>query len=469
MRFTNSLTRVTTLLALTRFRKAWAFGAVILIAGLCSVYARQGTARRFVETVTAQPGEIRWEGVGSCSASACHGNTHPATGDQRSAVTTWTRDDPHAQAYTALWTERSKRMVALLRGKDDWTKVEPEKDALCISCHSMPAGPLAQGPKFDMTEGVGCESCHGPAGKWKEKHDLLSWQGLNEKEKAALGMKPLRNAAFRAASCASCHIGDASHEVNHDLIASGHPALFFEVSTQMAKIPKHWDPMIDKQYPDFEARLWMIGQVMGARMSLELLEARAKDEARPWPEFSEYDCLACHKSLKIDPSNPDRPRRGQAPYGEWHQPMTRVLARTGRVTDPGLLPLLDQLNAEMSKQTPNRATVATRARAAITRLDAWLEKIEKQRYDRADVRSLTNAVLTEGGKRGKVSWYEGAQYGAGLTVLNNVLADLDPAHPKAAFDLSLQPLRKAFPAPTGTDIRLDPTLRPLGTLPPALK
>ena len=59
--------------------------------------------------------------------------------------------------------------------------------------------------------------------------------------------------------------------------------------------------------------------------------------------------------------------------------------------------------------------------------------------------------------------------GAGLTVLNNVLGDLDPAHQKAAFGLSLQPLLKAFPPPTGTEIKLDPTPRPLGQLPPALK
>ena len=47
------------------------------------------------------------------------------------------------------------------------------------------------------------------------------------------------------------------------------------------------------RHPDYEAKVWALGQVIAARASLDLLESRATrairdDSTRPWPEFAEF-------------------------------------------------------------------------------------------------------------------------------------------------------------------------------------
>src|SRR5207247_8943586 len=92
--------------------------------------------------------------------------------------------------------------------------------------------------------------------------------------------------------------------------------------------------------PDFEARAWLIGQLVSARAALRLLEARAvaaaqaekqlKEDPRAevklaWPEFAEYDCFACHHGLQPPPrwrqlrGFPGR-RAGALPWGTWSTP-----------------------------------------------------------------------------------------------------------------------------------------------------
>src|SRR5262249_28854775 len=147
----------------------------------------------------------------------------------------------HAQSWFALRSDRSKQILARLNRLPSGAEARPDKEPLCLKCHAMNVPPELQGPKFDATEGVGCESCHGPAGSWKPMHDLPAWQSLSPAEKAGFGMRPLQNPAVRADVCAGCHQGSPNNEVNHDLIAAGHPALFFDVSAQMDRMPNHWD------------------------------------------------------------------------------------------------------------------------------------------------------------------------------------------------------------------------------------
>src|SRR5262249_32248915 len=141
----------------------------------------------------------------------------------------------------------------------------------------------------------------------------------------------------RALICAACHIGNGDKEVDHDLIAAGHPRLSFEFSGYMGIYAKHWPQSADRgRYSDYDAREWLIGQVASAKCAAELLETRAErakpdDGRKKWPEFSEYGCYACHKSLGVSDLKQPAPRwklvdprrrAGEVPWGTWYFSVT---------------------------------------------------------------------------------------------------------------------------------------------------
>jgi hypothetical protein len=73
---------------------------------------------------------------------------------------------PFATSVATLATARSKQIAEALQIKD------PAADARCTACHA----PLHEVPEnlrgddFKISEGVSCESCHGPAENWIRAH-----------------------------------------------------------------------------------------------------------------------------------------------------------------------------------------------------------------------------------------------------------------------------------------------------------
>src|SRR5262249_11368110 len=175
-------------------------------------------------------------------------------------------------------------------------RVSAERSALCLGCHAVAPARVSAGSPVQVADGVGCESCHGPAEKWLRPHAQGDWAKKSPAEKEALGMPPLHAAADRAAACVVCHVGTADADMNHDLIAAGHPRLNFEYATYLANMPHHW--VAKTPTPAAEARAWAVGQVVTARAALDLLAARATPP-RPWPEFAEHGCFAWHQELGV--------------------------------------------------------------------------------------------------------------------------------------------------------------------------
>jgi hypothetical protein len=79
-----------------------------------------------------------------------------------------------------------------------------------------------------MSDGVACETCHGPAQRWIRTH--VEPDATHAKN-IANGMYPTADDVQRARLCQSCHLGTAEKFVDHRMIAAGHPRLAFELDT----------------------------------------------------------------------------------------------------------------------------------------------------------------------------------------------------------------------------------------------
>ncbi len=299
---------------------------------------RTGSTHAGDDSTIAEPFEIptiestalNLVGTNSCAAGSCHGGARLSEGRSFAAYQIWMRKDPHSTAYAVLSNDRSSRMMALLYPQENGPAPHATKEARCLNCHvtTETSQDLQLLPaSHAVADGVGCESCHGPAKQWLGLHSTIEWRGLSAEAKSSLGfVDTTADLAGRAQLCANCHVGSPGRDVNHDLIAAGHPRLNFEFSAFHANLPKHWDPrslqspQIEnvENDPAFEARAWLTGQLVTAQTSLRLLQHRT--EARqPWPELSEYACFSCHHDLKENSwYQSRRGSTGRFSWGTWN-------------------------------------------------------------------------------------------------------------------------------------------------------
>lgn len=126
---------------------------LLLSLGALTVYARAD-------------GPPKYLGVVTCAGSTCHGAGRPV-GDARISQTeflSWHRDDAHSKAYRVLIEDKGQRVARNL-GIDNAANA-PE----CLTCHATFVPAEVRGKRFQLSDGVGCESCHGPASKWLGQH-----------------------------------------------------------------------------------------------------------------------------------------------------------------------------------------------------------------------------------------------------------------------------------------------------------
>jgi hypothetical protein len=350
----------------------WAFScvAVALCAWLCLAATRHEriTSASDNEVSTATP---RWLGAASCSAAACHGGPE-ATDGKRGEHTIWVEHDAHARAYNVLFNDLSQRIARNLR-----LEQPAHKSDVCLVCHASSPPNAQRGERFQVTDGVSCESCHGPAEKWLGEHYLPSWKTRAANEKKALGFKPTKNLNARAHACVTCHVGQGNADVNHDLLAAGHPPLQFEFSSYQAGMPHHWDVRDDKaRYPDLDARSWLVGQIVTAGAALELLANRAgKDKAGSWPELAEFDCRACHHDLTGRLPNESTPRLR---WNEWHADIfPEAVHSTDRKEERQYRAFERMIFAEMNTGMPDATDIALAARRAAQVLDLSASRIDQ--------------------------------------------------------------------------------------------
>jgi Cytochrome c554 and c-prime len=344
-------------------------------------------------------------GTASCSGRGCHGGLEPAPGSRvlQNEYSTWVSTDRHANAYHVLFNERSQRIAKLLG------VTAAHEEVRCLACHVTPqalAGGSAAAGREERSQGVGCEACHGPAGRWVGPHVLPAFRQLTAAAKQEqYGLTALGDLGVRTQVCAGCHIGAPpaddlpARNMNHDMIAAGHPQLHFEMGSFCANMPKHWR---GSEGPDYEARVWAVGQVGSARAALELLHHRASTPGLPWPEFAEYDCFACHHGLLDDATERWRQRRGYGkrapgslPWGDWYFSMLPALGKQNAPPDGGLLSGLEELAVALSRPRPDGKKVAELARTYADHVRAWSARLGGSKYDRAALRKLLASFASE--------------------------------------------------------------------------
>lgn len=310
----------------------------------------------------------------TCAGSGCHGGPQPGVAkpvhDGHSAYGLWLERDPHARSWESVTGPAGLAMLSRLGILDGDRILDPEGLNNCLACHNShraeptglaivasAAGPATEtdGSSTDQsrdgntqaglrveqfeplhTEGVACASCHGPAERWLASHYAADF---DPRAATADGFVLTRDPVIRARVCASCHVGDHDRDMNHDIIAAGHPALRFEMASHHARLPKHWREPREQDPAALEAELWTAGAIASADAWLALQQGRAQHATAvsTWPELAAYDCGSCHQTLRLNSDRrplADIQQRGAAKMSRWDLAPLAFWAQADLVAGP---------------------------------------------------------------------------------------------------------------------------------------
>lgn len=278
-------------LSVKRFvTRCFGVGAVIAILALAPVASAQPLPRF---------DGAQHVGVASC-AGPCHARQSAmglAVGaDMRgSEIVVWQDSDStrgrHSSAFAVLRQQR---------GRDIATKLglgAADRAAECLSCHADFPSSANRGERFQLSDGVGCEACHGGAEKWLSSHFA---PGATHAQNVANGLYDTADPGKRARLCQSCHLGasPADQYVTHRLMGAGHPRLSFELELFTNLQAHHFE---DSDYGARKpiaprGRVWAVGQAQSMGESVRLfLSDRGKTGI--FPELTFYDCHSCHRPI----------------------------------------------------------------------------------------------------------------------------------------------------------------------------
>lgn len=362
--------------------------ALLLAAALLCLLAVPSAA-------TDTPEPVKYIGPGSCAATSCHGSVKPVAGSRilQNEYSTWILQDKHSRAFQALTGEVGERMAKILK-----LGTKAEESQKCLACHVLSVAPEQRGRAFEIAEGVSCENCHGPASAWLGPHTTRDWP---HEKSVAQGMVDTRNVIHRTEKCLECHLGTKQNFVDHEMIAAGHPDLYFELDSFSAVMPRHWKvpresapgkPVEDAAWSG--VRDWSTGQAVQLRASMERLAWRATNERADkkdvWPEYAELSCFACHHSLSPAKDSwrqehgYDGRRPGDPAWNSSRYAVFRLLARQVDLTAAQELDRqLQSLSSEMSKLNPDRSAVANAALSAAPTAQHFAERLAIMQYDPA--------------------------------------------------------------------------------------
>ena len=134
---------------------------------------------------------FKYVGIKSCAAT-CH------KGDSKGRQLEIWQDSKHSKAFITLQTAEADQIA-----KDKGFSTPAAETPLCIKCHVLgkDIDPEELEDTFDKTQGVQCETCHGPGSEYKK----LSI--MKDKQQAIANGLIIHNEG--AEFCTTCHNSDS--------------------------------------------------------------------------------------------------------------------------------------------------------------------------------------------------------------------------------------------------------------------
>jgi hypothetical protein len=395
---------------------------------------------------TAEPSTTQYKhlGVATCGSGICHGKDKPQP--ERDVVLlnesrTWQYCDDHSKAFKALSSTQSQAIAAKLG--------IPSAAAanLCLDCHADNIPKTMQGPKFQLSDGIGCEACHGGAEKWIETHKQKT---VSHGDNVAAGMYPSEQPLRRAELCLSCHMGTRDKFATHMIMGAGHPRLVFELQAYAFNQPAHVqvesasgngecvrrkDRVADLRYHVEDMNLWVAGQIENARRYLELLQSRMPVSGSFLPDLALYDCFSCHH-----PIDKDKQRWSRARAGAGIQPGTLRLQKHHLVMLQAITEALapDSLNELVSATDglvrAGQIDVAS-TQAAAQKLHAWIDAHQEwasRKYSKEEIAKVRRTVIRYAAEDKASDYMAAEQVVIGIDSLSDAYGD--HAGRKSALD-----------------------------------
>lgn len=377
----------------------------------------------------AEVAEFKHLGVASCATSVCHGKLAPQPGKNvgLNEYRIWTQEDRHSQAYRTLELPESKRIAANLGLASAATA------KICLDCHTDNIPADKRGPKFQLSDGIGCEACHGGSEKWLESHAAES---ATHKDSVSRGMYPTEQPHQRAQLCLSCHLGTKDRLATHTIMGAGHPRLSFEMEAYTANQPAHYT--VDADYVQRKGRidgmnLWLTGQIESARRTLALLQTGMFHPGGMFPELAFYDCHGCHHPMDKIRWNTQRAGAGVKPGTLRLQSQNFIVlqAVTESLEPAALSELTGLTNGLIRAGQRDPASVATAAKA----LNDWIarrEALSRRQFSRAEVAGVRKMLINYAAADKTGDYAAAEQVVLGVESLSYSLGDRDSK--KAALD-----------------------------------
>ena len=365
-------------------------GAAIALLG---AFALAGSGLPASRAIAAEAGaytDYKHLGVASCSSSVCHGKISAQSGRHvaLNEYTVWTQDDRHSQGYNRLKSPAAVQIAAKL-GLPNAVGAK-----ICLDCHTDNVPRALQGPKYKITDGIGCEACHGGSEKWIESHAQPS---SAHKANVAKGLYPSDQPLQRATLCLSCHLGTRDKFATHVIMGAGHPRLSFELDAYTLNQPAHY--VVDADYVERKGKIddmnfWVTGQIEAAERELTLLQTGVFTPGGLVPELSFYECFSCHHAM-------DNMRWSRNRAGPGVNPGTLRLQKQNLVTlqalteviNPAGLPDLVALTQALVR---GGQTDVPSARAASQKLLERLHGIEawsRRAYSPAEIAAVRKTLV----------------------------------------------------------------------------
>jgi len=353
-----------------------------------------------------QNGSAEHIGVAGCTASLCHGSLRPkdAYTVLQNEYQVWVDHDRHSGAWETLKSAESKRIARNLGIGN------AQKAKICLDCHTDNVPKSKQGRQFQISDGVGCEACHGGAENWISSHVRKSRKHLDN---VADGLYPTADPETRVELCLSCHMGTKDKFTTHRIMGAGHPRLVFEVETFTAIQPAHYQ--LDADYYERKPvstplETWAYGQMAAAKHYLSLLDSPLFKQHGLFPELSFFDCQACHHSLEQRRWE-SRPTLGDMGPGTVHLADAHLLFAEiiAKGIDQGLAKqLTTQIAALNLGTTESEAAVRTAAKQLQATLKALKQRLNKTQIDAALGQRWLDALLDQG-QNGRLNDFAAAE------------------------------------------------------------